>query len=1130
MSSLKIVVCLLVLCCPNMVQAQKPWSGEYGKEWLANKYGQTWLRIGVSQNGIHKVTLPASFQNKPGQLHLYHRGVEVSLINASDKEIQFYGVSNDGVTDALLYRPFTGTRQNPYYSWFSDESVYFLTFSSLLPVKLITSQKEVPISGSRELYHMQSDLTVFTVSDTYDGSQNYVYHELDQSYFKEGKGRSSKAVFKIDQGTGSPGNPVFDFPFVLKNLVVDSERQPKIQIQLNGRTFSSNSIKASVGKTSATEKTYPDLISFSDFIPYTQEYNLKASKESADSDVDSNGNGYFKLESVKITDSYSSTGIFSVNFIKTIYPQAFDMSGVNSKAFNLLPSASGYSNLSITNCPSDAHVYDITNIENPRLISGNYVGSTLQLMVERSINKELNLLVSSEVISVGSNKVTSVIFEDYSPVDKDYLIITNETLRAAVNNYADYRSSEKGGGYKTLIVNIKDIYNQFNYGEPSPVAIRRFVDYMLSKGVRAKHNLLLVGISTTLWNKMVRELPDEIPTIGFPGSDMLLVEGLSGTPANVPAIPIGRISASNNAQVTNYLNKVKAFESNDDLAWNKKVLHLSGGKSAQEIQQLAGMLSNLAPIVENGKIGGKVSAFVKKSIVEVENVDIASEVNEGVGMISYCGHGSSTITDFDLGYVTDPKRGYGNIDKYPFIYFNGCGVGNIFNGRNNTNITAGDKLPLSSDWVNSERGSIAIIANSYYSFLSSSSRYLNELYRHLFVEGGSPSGSIGQIQKDVARIIITQSHGDFDLANIHQSLLQGDPALNLVKVGKTDYSVGKFDGLVLSSGDKDKNIGHASSINIGAVISNKGKYIMDQSIPLKLSIVYQDGSTKVEAFTHTSISFEDTVYHNIKNEKALQKISLVIDSENTISEASKANNYTELSIDWEEARNVKVYSLFNSKDLIKPILDVRFNEEIVKNDQIFSSVPAISIKLMDNNNFLSTDTTLMDLYIKPCGDDFCDFQRQSYNGDKISLSLNPDGSLTLTFMPVNMRDGVYELLVGGKDVAGNSVAKSYKIKFQIRVESTAQTNLVVSPNPFLDYVRFELKDVKETPASIQTFIYDIFGRVVLESGERPYFINWYWIPKVASGIYIYRVILKNTAGRETVFSGKLVSANGGSIK
>ncbi len=64
-------------------------------------------------------------------------------------------------------------------------------------------------------------------------------------------------------------------------------------------------------------------------------------------------------------------------------------------------------------------------------------------------------------------------------------MITHPLLRKPTGNYADpvkvyasYRASASGGGYDTLLLNIQDVYNQFNYGETSPLAVYHLMKYL----------------------------------------------------------------------------------------------------------------------------------------------------------------------------------------------------------------------------------------------------------------------------------------------------------------------------------------------------------------------------------------------------------------------------------------------------------------------------------------------------------------------------------------------------------------------------------------------------------------------------------------------------------------------------
>ena len=65
------------------------------------------------------------------------------------------------------------------------------------------------------------------------------------------------------------------------------------------------------------------------------------------------------------------------------------------------------------------------------------------------------------------------------------MILTTEVLNNSENGdnpiqqYADFRATEIGGGYKVGTVNIEDIYDQFGYGVNGySYCVRNFSNYM----------------------------------------------------------------------------------------------------------------------------------------------------------------------------------------------------------------------------------------------------------------------------------------------------------------------------------------------------------------------------------------------------------------------------------------------------------------------------------------------------------------------------------------------------------------------------------------------------------------------------------------------------------------------------
>ena len=473
------------------------------------------------------------------------------------------------------------------------------------------------------------------------------------------------------------------------------------------------------------------------------------------------------------------------------------MQGLNSYEFNFpAVNANSKSRITITTPAASSLFYDVSKVDQPRIIAGN----AANMMVTRD-DAPLKLLATNETKQVASQKISSIEFKQTTPADYDYLIITNQGLAGAAQTFATYRESESPGKkYKPLVKQIKDIYNEFNYGEPSPIAIRRFVDYMISDNNKEKY-LLLIGKSITRPDKAIKELNEEVPTVGFPGSDILLVDGLNGTPDDVPAIPVGRISAITPNQVTDYLQKIKTYETQKDLAWRKNIMHLSGGTNQGEINQFSGYLSSIGNSVSSAPFQGVVLKKVKTIPEDVqEQITISTELNgqgsvKGLGMVSYFGHGTTYRTDLNAGYATDPGKGYNNTGRYPVLFYNGCSVGNVFSGNFTESVNLSSSRPMSLDWLLApSKGAIVVFGNSWDSYASVSAEFLNRLYPTIFSKDDAQRGTIGQILKDVAAqtkaakgysYTVAQngrvaSYYDADRANIHQMVLQGDPALKIL--------------------------------------------------------------------------------------------------------------------------------------------------------------------------------------------------------------------------------------------------------------------------------------------------------------------------------------------------------------
>ncbi len=1125
------LILFIALCeISNLSYAQTP--KVYANDWLKAKFGNKFLKINVNSEGVYNVPvsiLPDDFKTADfSMLELWHNGKQVDIIRASKDGILFYAVPNYGESENVLYRSGAfasdpNSRTNPYSNRYSDISSYFLTVSSVKGSRV----QEVAIPNDESLLaeklHIQTDVLAFSEHYSHSASMNYVTPVLVQSYFESGKGMTSKIYGRhstVAPNSDLNGDPVFSFS--LKDGVFDSAIKPTLEILLYGRTTSSNNVSVMVGKSASSLRDMQSNLTMSGTTAAKKSYSLKYESDTTLSDIGGGGKYLVKLVSKNITDNYTTTGLYSVTYLKVSYPQDFNMLGVQNKVFTL-PAANGMmSKVKIKNAPKNVELFDVTDWSKPKKLTTVNVGSEIQCMATRIKGSISKFIASSKVQEVSKDQLEPVTMSSVDPSAFNYLMITSGNLLQSVKAYSDYRTSVKGGAYKPLVIDIKDIYNQFNYGEPSPVAIRNFVDFMISKGVTTQHNLLLVGYTVANGDSINshKELKGMVPTVGYPGSDALLVSGLGSAALDVPVIPVGRISALKPSQVDNYLAKVKTYEAEAiDGGWKKEVLHLSGGKTASEIVSLSEALSNLTGIVKNGDVGGNVTKRQKDKIIEVQEVDITKEVNNGVGMISYFGHGSAIVTDYDMGYISDPKRLYNNIGKYPLMYFNGCGVGNIFRGNVNDDLTSNDREPLSFDWMYAkDKGAIAIIANSYYSFTSPSSRYIKELYNRIFGEN-QPKRTIGGVQQDIAKQIYSESYNEYDVANAHQAILQGDPAMTLIKQDQADFSVSSAKGISIFSGSRIKTIEQTDSLQIKVDVSNLGKNIQSKEIVLKYAFHYSDGKIESMSKTYPVVSYKDTLTLRIVKKINLKRIEVNVNPDKLLVESNYSNNTSQLVVDWSIAKDSYLYPLQNIQDLIPPIVSVSFNDRTLKNNSVITANPKIQIAVHDDN-FLDLDISGVDIFLKPCVDNGCAFTKLTLGANDVNLERKDDNTVVYTFSPSVLSAGAFEVLVNARDNSNNQLVQPYRIAFQIKDQDLS---LTVSPNPSSSYVKFDLSGYKgHDIVSIESVIYNLKGQAINRQLLTDSNGLWYWYPEVSdTGVFLYTVVINQKAGIQK-YQGKLI--------
>jgi hypothetical protein len=893
---------------PAMMFASFAFAQPYNNEWIVP--AQTYYKIPVGKSGLYAVTLSdvlSASGNDPRKMQIWHRGVEQAIMVKGESDgnfgsldsLFFYGEMNDGTMDTPLYIT-AADQPHKYYNLYSDTSAYFLTWALSGSVKRMSQLTGATTSQPIALYHINEDLMVF--SDSYDGGQPY-----QESYLSG-----------FDQGEGWFGNSLLpagqSYTLNASDLYTSGPSSPTLEIMLVGRNDNKQSVEITLGSGS---NAIIDTVDFTGHTIYKFNTSLAF-------------NNFTSAPAPDITITCRpilTVSLVSLAYIKLNFPQAYNMQGLTEKYFTLPQNPQDTTFIQISNPPSPAYVFDITDKNNIRLVPYSIQSGLMNVIVDSMAARPRNLYVSSTALPAAGIKAVDL---SAYLTSGNYIIVTHEKLLtsalSSATTYANYRSSPQGGGNTVVIAEINKLYNMFSYGEKSPQAIRRFADYLLDHGKPEYLLLLGKGVSVNAnigynvngvykvanyrtdpvayksnpdpyYNHLIDDL---IPPAGYPGSDILYTMGLDSVQGvYMPAIATGRVSARNDAEVIQYLNKIIEHENLDsNWLWRKNLVHLSGGDDVGQISDFKSWIGGLTMkgVAEGPNFGGRViKSFSKEapgSVDESFREGIKDEVNKGISYLTFLGHASPAITDIDLGFVSFPIYEYQNKGKYPMLLMNGCSSANCFN-----------YYSFSEDWLlTPDKGAIAIIGHTDIGYPTLLEPYSERFYKAAFVDTMFIGKAIGMIQKQVLKLFTTfynVSSYPEALANVEQMILHGDPYVSIYHPSKTDYSIikeGSQEQVIFIKSYNGKPVTAVSdSFEIGILVTNFGRAAVKDSFAVTVTRTINSKTVITYGpVMYPAIYYQDTIYFKIKSKDAStfgENLFLIkVDALNSIVEMSEDNN------------------------------------------------------------------------------------------------------------------------------------------------------------------------------------------------------------------------------------------------
>ena len=302
----------------------------------------------------------------------------------------------------------------------------------------------------------------------------------------------------------------------------------------------------------------------------------------------------------------------------------------------------------------------------------------------------------------------------------EYLIITDQLFYANAQKLKSYREAN---GLAVEVVKAEDIYDEFNFGIKSPLAIKKFLSYAYNNWDSTKRLLyvVLVGSASFDYRSQQGAKIDYVPTFlyetvkyGAAGSDYPYAL-ISGNDI-IPDLIVSRIPAKSNSEFEAYLDKLAGYESPENIGeWRNKGLFISGNDaSTKEVfsGQPAFRAQNQRIIdmrVPDGFFTRKINT-IREDEGQVFDpnfggtIDLIDYFDDGLNLINFYGHGGGGIwADVQLMNTGDVDR-LNEQYRLPFVQSMTCFTGAYENGGING---LADKLLLAP-----KKGAIGVIAAS----------------------------------------------------------------------------------------------------------------------------------------------------------------------------------------------------------------------------------------------------------------------------------------------------------------------------------------------------------------------------------------------------------------------------------
>ena len=474
---------------------------------------------------------------------------------------------------------------------------------------------------------------------------------------------------------------------------------------------------------------------------------------------------------VEAIDSGAVIDQFLLNWLKIDHSVTYAAS--NNQLF-FTPPADGTYTFTLTDFTNDPQfLFDVTNPQQPIKLVAEVDDYSLNF--QRTVTEGTQFLAATDAISPNIVLDLGSRWKDVRN-SADWLIISHADFITAAHTLANHRTSQ---GLQTAVIDVQDIYDEFNDGVFSPVAIRDFLAYthahwqapaptyvvLLGDGSQDYKDRLGSGVTNFMPPKMIHthdygQTPSDHWYVSFAGDDVY------------EEMFVGRLSAETITHATAIVDNIITYETRP-VQRNQHALFVADDEPVFETSSEQ-LIAYLPPSFDVSRI------YAETYVTATMTHDITETMRGGATFINYAGHGNyARWGSYRANGKTIPilfeshNNILANSGINPFVTVADC-LNGLFSLPPNLILDRYDETFAESLQRQPKGGAIAVWADAGYGYVSEQRVLMGAFYDTLFTDNITTLGPATKIAKDSL-----YAYSSYWEQNVRTMTLFGDPATQL---------------------------------------------------------------------------------------------------------------------------------------------------------------------------------------------------------------------------------------------------------------------------------------------------------------------------------------------------------------